>query len=110
MLITEKYKNQITGTISCFDRVILQASLSQWGYAEGMTTFLNINQVRIFDFERFAEPLRAKLKKNIFRIAEENNINIIPIRKPSAFSKDDNVQKIITEKNITEGWLLFSLS
>jgi hypothetical protein len=103
MLITEKYKNQIIGTISSFDRVILQSNLNQWGYAEGMTTFLNVNHIRIFDFEQFAESLKTKLKKNIFRIAEENNIEIIPIRKPSAFSKEDNVQKIISEKNITEG-------
>ncbi len=103
MLLTEKYKEQITGIISCFDRVILQANLSQWGYSEGMTSFAVNNYIRIFDFPAFALSVREALNNNILSIAKENNIQIEYIRKPSVFSKEENIQKIINEKNITEG-------
>jgi len=103
MLLTEKYKEQITGIISCYDRVILQASLSQWGYAEGMTSFAINNNIKIFDFPIFAQALRDSLNKNILSVAEKNNIQIEYIRRPSAFSKEANIQKIISEKNIRQG-------
>ena len=103
MLLTEKYKELITGVISCFDRVILQASLSQWGYADGMTSYAINNNIRIFDFPLLAQSVRDSLHKNILSIAEQNNIQIEYIRKASAFSKEVNIQKIIAQKNITQG-------
>jgi hypothetical protein len=103
MILTEKYKEQIIGIISCYDRVILQASLSQWGYAEGMTSFAINNNIRIFDFPVFAQSLRNSLNEIILSIANENNLQIEYIRRPSAFSKEFNIQKIITEKNIQQG-------
>ncbi|MEW5694196.1 MAG: MarR family transcriptional regulator [Candidatus Hydrogenedentota bacterium] len=103
MFLTEKYKKQIAGIISCYDRVILQANLSQWCYAEGMTSFAINNNIKIFDFPIFAQSLRDSLNKNILSVAEENNIQIEYIRRPSAFSKESNIQKIIAEKNIQQG-------
>jgi hypothetical protein len=49
MLIPERYKNQIRGVISCYDRVRLRGSLPGWHYAQGMTSFLYANQIRIFE-------------------------------------------------------------
>jgi hypothetical protein len=36
------------------------ASLSASSYAKGMTGFLSARQIRIFDYPRFAEPLRDR--------------------------------------------------
>lgn len=103
MLLTEKYKEQITGIISCYDRVILQSTLSQWGYAEGMTSYSVNNNIKIFDFPSFAQSLRDSLNEIILSIAKENNVQIEYIRRPSTFSKESNIQKTITEKNIQQG-------
>ncbi|GFP29812.1 hypothetical protein HKBW3S34_00733 [Candidatus Hakubella thermalkaliphila] len=60
MLITERYKDQIHGVLSCYDRVVLRGTLPGWSYAQGMTSFLYANQIRIFDYPSFAQPLRGE--------------------------------------------------
>lgn len=39
MLIIETYKEEICGTISCYDRIIINATTGKFGYAGGMTLF-----------------------------------------------------------------------
>jgi len=36
MILTERYKDQIARVLSCYDRVILQGTLSGWCYDKGM--------------------------------------------------------------------------
>lgn len=43
MILTERYKDQIAGVLSCYDRVILQGTLPGWCYDKGMTEFLFIH-------------------------------------------------------------------
>ena len=58
MLLTERYQDKIRGAISCYDRLIILGTLPQLCYAAGMTGFLKKQDIRIFDYPRFAEPLR----------------------------------------------------
>ncbi len=54
MLITERYKEQIAGVISCYDRIIIQGTIPEWCYDQGMTSFLFAQKIRIFDYPAFA--------------------------------------------------------
>jgi len=56
MMITETYNDQIMGTISCYDRIIIQGTLPGWCFDSGMTSFLYSKGIRIFDFPQFAQP------------------------------------------------------
>ncbi len=56
-LLTEKYSDQICGTLSCFDRVIIQGTLPGICYPEGMTSFLYANKIRIFDYPQYASSI-----------------------------------------------------
>ena len=62
MLLTERYRDKIQGVISCYDRIIIQGTLPNLCYAQGMTAFLTKRGIRIFDYPRFAEPLRDALR------------------------------------------------
>ena len=73
-LLTERYADKIRGILSFYDRVIIQGTLPGFCYAEGMTSFLNANNIRIFDYPRFAEPLRNELRENAEQIAKENEV------------------------------------
>ncbi len=64
---------------------------------EGMTGYLNANNIRIFDFSNFSQPLTEQIRANAQRIADENGIEIEFIRKLRAFRKDDRIQQIIQE-------------
>jgi hypothetical protein len=58
-LLTERYRERLAGVLSCYDRIIVTGPLPGACYADGMTAFLSARQVRIFDYPRFAEPLRS---------------------------------------------------
>ena len=103
MLLTDKYADKIYGTITCYDRMIIQGYISGWSYADGMTSYLKSHDIRIFDFSNFSQPLTEHVRQNAQRIADENGIEIEFIRKLRAFRKDDRIQKIISESGKTEG-------
>ena len=70
-MITETYKDQILGVISCYDRIIIQGTLPGWCFDNGMTSFLYSQGIRIFDFPQFAQPLKeersGKMRKELLK-------------------------------------------
>jgi hypothetical protein len=60
-LVTERYRERLAGVLSCYDRIIVTGTLPGACYAQGMTAFLSARQIRIFDYPRFAEPLRDRV-------------------------------------------------
>ena len=98
MMIPERYQEQISGVLSCYDRILLQGTLPGWCYDQGMTTFLYSRQIKIFDYPLFAQVLREKVRENAKRIARENDIDIEFIRKPDAFRKEKRIKDILKER------------
>ena len=77
MSLLKRYAKQINGVYSCFDRVVINGTLPGFCYAEGMTSYLYTNKIRIFDYTKFVEPLRNEIRLNAEQIAKENTkINI----------------------------------
>ena len=103
MLITDRYNNQIAGTISCYDRVVIQGTLPGWCFDKGMTSFLNSNGIRIFDYPQFAQTLRDEIRANAEQIAGENGLEIEFIRKIDSFRKDDRIKEILRDRGVQPG-------
>lgn len=80
LLLTERYAEKIRGVLGCYDRVVIQGTLPELCYAEGMTGYLYARHIRIFDYPRFAEPLREELRQNAERLATEAGIEIEFVR------------------------------
>ena len=97
-MITETYKDQILGVLSCYDRIIIQGTLPGWCFDSGMTSFLYSQGIRIFDFPQFAQPLREEIRENAEKIAKENDIEIEFIRKLKAFRKEARIKQIIEKR------------
>lgn len=89
MLLTDKYADKIYGIITCYDRMIIQGYIPNWSHADAMTTYMKTNDIRIFDYSDFSQPLTEQVRQNADRIASENGIEIEFIRKLHAFRKDD---------------------
>jgi hypothetical protein len=96
-LLTERYAPQIAGTLSCWDRILLFGTLPRICFAEGMTSYLHARKIRIFDYPRFAEPFRNRLRENAERLAAENGIAIEFLRKRN-LRKEDRVKEILTRR------------
>ena len=103
MLLTDKYADQIYGIITCYDRMIIQGYIPTWSHADGMTAYMKVNGIRIFDFASFSQPFTEQIRQNAQRIADVNGIEIEFIRKLRAFRKDDRIQEIIQQTGRTEG-------
>ncbi|HHB75728.1 MAG TPA: MarR family transcriptional regulator [Desulfobulbus sp.] len=102
MLLTERYADQINGVYSCYDRVVIQGTLPVFCYAEGMTSYLYANNIRIFDYAKFAEPLRDELRANAEQVAKNNNLQIDFIRKKN-FRKEQRVREIVEKRGNHSG-------
>ena len=97
-LLTERHKDQIAGVLSCYDRIIIQGTVPGWCYASGMTDYFYKHQIRIFDYPKWAEPLREALRENMERIAAENAIEIEFVRSKKSFRKEDRVKEILVKR------------
>jgi hypothetical protein len=79
-LLTERYAEKINGVISCYDRVLLQGTLPGLCYADGMTKYLGAHGIRIFDYPKFAEPLRDQIRENAERLATQHGLQRESVR------------------------------
>ena len=95
--MTERYSEQVLGVISCLDRVVLTGTLQCFGYAHEMTNYLYRNNIRIFDFPKFADSLRIIIRENAEKIASENGLDIEYIRKNN-FRKESRIKEILKER------------
>ena len=74
--LTERYAANLHGVLSCYDRIIVTGTLPGACYAGGMTSFLFAHGIRIFDYQRFAEPLRDHIRQRAQQVCEANGLTI----------------------------------
>jgi len=68
--LTDRYAANLHGVLSCYDRIIVTGTLPGACYAAGMTSFLYSRGIRIFDYPRFAEPLRDRIRERAQQVCE----------------------------------------
>ncbi len=95
--LIERYRERLHGVLSCYDRIVVTGTLPQACYAEGMTAFLKAQGVRIFDYPRFAEPLRNALRARAQELATSAGITIEHISK-AHIRKEDVVAKALERR------------
>jgi hypothetical protein len=96
-LITERHAGQIEGVLGCWDRMLIFGTLPGVCFARGMTSFLFERKIRIFDYPKFAEPFRNRLRENTERLAKEAGLEIEFIRKRN-FRKEDRVKEVLAKR------------
>jgi len=110
-LLTERHQSQIAGVLSCYDRIIIQGTVPKWCYAKGMTDYFYEHQIRIFDYPRWAEPLRDAIRESMEHMAAENGIEIEFIRsKKNKFRQEKRVQELLDQRGDEPGGLVCILS
>lgn len=105
-LLQKRYASKISGMLSCYDRVIIKGTLPTVCYADGMTNYLFSHNILIFDYAKFAEPLRDKIRLNAEQLAVKNDLKIEFIRSTKA-RKEDIVKK---NANLEKSGLIYILS
>jgi hypothetical protein len=93
-LLTERYRERLAGVLSCYDRIIVIGTLPGACYAKGMTAFLSARQIRIFDYPRFAEPLRDRIRDRAAELANAASVTIEHVAK-NHIRKEDIIAKVL---------------
>ena len=96
-VLTERDGDRLHGVLSCYDRMVMTGTLPQACYAAGMTAFLSTRGIRIFDYPRFAEPLRDAIRSRAQELAESAGIEIEHINK-AHIRKEDVVAKVLERR------------
>ena len=89
-----RHSDTIKGFFSCIDRLIIQGTLPEICYPGAITNFFYMHGIKIFDFKKWAAPMRDAINENAKRIAQKNNIDIEFVRKKDS-RKDKRVKEII---------------
>jgi hypothetical protein len=96
-MLTERYRERLHGVLSCYDRIVITGTLPGICYAAGMTSFLYAKGIRIFDYARFAEPLRERIRERAQQLADEQGAQIEFIARPHV-RKEDVVAKVLASR------------
>jgi hypothetical protein len=70
-LFLERHADEIAGVLSCWDRVVIIGTIPEICFAQGMTNYLYSHDIRIFDYPKWAEPLRNEIRDYAERVATE---------------------------------------
>jgi hypothetical protein len=103
MLITETHREDINGILYCYDRVLINATASTFGFPDGMAMFFNIHEYKLFDFAKVFTPVTERIRANAESLAAENGLEIEYIRNTKAFRKEDRIAAIVEERGGEEG-------
>jgi hypothetical protein len=95
--LTERYRDRLAGVLSCYDRIVITGTLPGACYAQGMTSFLYARGIRVFDYARFAEPLRDRIRARAQEVCAEAGIEIEYIAK-SHIRKEEVVAKVLARR------------
>jgi len=101
-MLTERYRERLHGVLSCYDRIVITGTLPGICYAGGMTSFLYAKGIRIFDYARFAEPLRERIRQRAEQLAAEQGARIEYIAK-THIRKEEVVAKVLAARGERPG-------
>jgi len=92
-----RHAEKIAGVLSCYDRVVITGTLPGLCYAKGITSYFYAQGLRIFDYAKWAEPLRDEIRENAERLAAEAGVAIEFVRK-SSVRKEERVREVLSER------------
>ena len=106
-LLTERYTNDL-GVLSCYDRIVITDTLPGVCYARGMTSYLYVHQIKVFDYAKeFADPLHNKIHDNAQMIAKAHGVAIEHVNN-SHLRKEDLVSKVLAQRGDHSDIVIFS--
>jgi hypothetical protein len=97
-LFAQRHRDEVMFELSCFDRVIITGSLPDICHARAMAGLLSYQGIRLFDYPRWAEPLRNQVRSHAEQLAKAAGIEIEFIRKHGAFRKEARIKAILAKR------------
>ena len=102
VVLTERYADQVLGVLSCFDRVVITGTLPEICHAGAMSGYLGSKGIRLFDYTKFAEPLRGEIRAHAERLAADAGLSIEFIKRKN-FRKEKRIKEILQKRGDSPG-------
>jgi len=102
MLLTERYAAEIQLVLSCFDRVVLNGILPEFGHAKVATQELFRRKIRIFDFPQFANGIREAIRAHAEAVAAQEGVAIEFVRSLEV-RKEALIAKVVATRGTQPG-------
>ena len=99
----DQHTHEIRGTLACFDRVVITGTLPDICHAQAMAGYLSSQGTRLFDYPRWAEPLRDELRAHAEQLAQEQGRSIEFIPRTDAFRKEKRIKALLAERGDQPG-------
>ena len=110
-----KYRDQINGTLSGFDRLVFRGSLRRLNYsywdqdsqslvAQGMEQYLWQNHILFKDYLDHVKHISRKVKQASVKPFETQGLPVEFLRNPAA-DKDEMARAMATERSVESGWV-----
>lgn len=96
-----KHSEKITGTLSCFDRMLFKGYLPL-GWAEGMESFIGSQGFLLKDFKRFVSVHSETIREHAEGVAKKAGRPYIYLN-GQGMRKEDEVRRIAERDGVTEG-------
>lgn len=75
-LLTERYANEIKGTLTCFDRLVFFGSFQEIAYSGAMDHHLWSEKIQYVDYVKYADRLRLDMVDHVKAVAGYYNVDI----------------------------------
>lgn len=98
----KRFGDVITGTLACFDRLVLRGAIRRLGYDEGLASWLSWKGILLKDFGERVEAMSARLRTYGKEFAARAGRPYEYLESP-AISKEKFVSDIIARDKVTEG-------
>jgi hypothetical protein len=95
-----KHQDCITGTISCFDRILFKGHLPL-GWADAMERFLALQGLRLKEFGAFVNEQSGRIKQHAKAMAERTGRPYIYLNGP--IRKEERVKALLRRDPVTDG-------
>ena len=92
-----RHADKILGTISCLDRILVTGTFPEICHAKAMASHLTANDVRLFDYPRWADQLRETVRTNAMAMAAQSGITIECIRDRKR-RKEDVIREVLASR------------
>jgi hypothetical protein len=101
-LFLERYRKQITGVLSGWDRLAFRGTLRWLASVRGLSSYLSRKDMLLKDFSDWAQHLTAQVRQSCDERADNLGIRTIYLRS-SGVDKDALARRIAEQDNIKEG-------
>jgi hypothetical protein len=99
---TSKYKDQIYGVISGFDRLVFRGAPRRVSYPRGMEEYLWQNQIRFKDYQQHVKKTSEQLKEASLAPFRRRKLPVLYLRRGDA-DKEQIARAIAEERGIRKG-------